>query len=134
MTELRQWDMAMHRLIMGPSGTVTPKPISDDFYAELDQDFGDFSGHSLVAVHHFEDSWSTWEMHPEGDEIVYLISGNIDFALKLDGKEKILHVDNPGATIVIPKGIWHTARPRQQTSMLFITPGEGTLNAEQPDV
>jgi mannose-6-phosphate isomerase-like protein (cupin superfamily) len=134
MTEPRQWDTATHRLIMGPSGTVTPKQISANFYAELDQEFGNFAGHSLVAVHHFEEAWPTWEMHPEGDEIVYLISGEIDFVLMLDGREKILHVDEPGAAIVVPRGIWHTARPRQKTSMLFITPGEGTLNAEQPDI
>ena len=34
---------------------------------------------------------------------------------------------------IVPRNTWHTARVTSPTTMLFITPGEGTLNAEQPD-
>jgi quercetin dioxygenase-like cupin family protein len=37
-------------------------------------------------------------------------------------------MDNPGDTVIVPRGAWHTAKIAGTTSMLFITPGEGTLN------
>ena len=43
-----------------------------------------------------------------------------------------VRVSEPGTYVVVPKGAWHTARPHAATTMLFVTPGEGTLNAESP--
>jgi quercetin dioxygenase-like cupin family protein len=34
----------------------------------------------------------------------------------------------PGSFVIVPKGTWHTARIAKPTSMLFVTPGEGTQN------
>ena len=36
------------------------------------------------------------------------------------------------ATLVVPQDTWHTARIRSHSVMMFITPGEGTVNAEEP--
>ncbi len=120
------------RVILGPGGDVTAKAVTPNFYAELDQEFGGFKGHVLVSRHAFSEAWGMWEVHPKGDEIVYLISGDVDFVLWTLEGEKTVRVDRPGSCIVVPKGVWHTARPNAPTSMLFITPGEGTQNAESP--
>ncbi|MBT3702057.1 MAG: hypothetical protein HOE62_17820 [Alphaproteobacteria bacterium] len=77
-TDPGPWKKDGHRLIMTPSCEVTPKSITPAFYRELDQEYGGFAGHSLIAVNDFEEDWSTWEMHPKGDEVVCLISGEID--------------------------------------------------------
>lgn len=34
--------------------------------------------------------------------------------------------------VVVPRGTWHTAKVHAATTMLFITPGEGTENRESP--
>ena len=120
------------RYILGPDGMGTNKSVNDNFYAELDADFGSFRGHVLIQTFTFADPWPTWEMHPEGDEFVYLIAGDTDFLLWQDGDERTVRVSEPGTYVVVPKGAWHTARPREETTMLFVTPGEGTLNAEAP--
>ena len=86
----------------------------------------------LVQEFTFDGPWPTWEVHPEGDEFVYLIEGDTDFVLKLGAEEQTLRVNTPGSYVVVPKGVWHTARPHMRTKMLFFTPGEGTLNAETP--
>jgi len=52
--------------------------------------------------------------------------------LWIDETEQTLRVNQPGSYVVVPKRTWHTARPRAPTKMLFVTPGEGTLNAETP--
>ncbi len=33
---------------------------------------------------------------------------------------------------IVPQNNWHTARIRSHSVMMFITLGEGTLNAEEP--
>jgi len=93
------------RLIMSPAGSATPKPVTPDFYAEPDDEFPSFGGLSLVAQHTFEEPWSTWEMHPKADEFVYLLSGDIDFVLWVDGAEEVVRVDQPGSYVVVPQGV-----------------------------
>jgi len=126
------FDLSETRLIMDPSGSATPKPVTPSFYEELGAEFGSFSGLSLVAQNTFEEPWPTWEKHPKADEFVYLLAGDIDFVLWVDGAEQVVRVNQPGSYVVVPQGIWHTARPHAPTTMLFVTPGEGTQNAATP--
>ncbi len=120
------------RYILGPDGRGTNKTVGERFYQELEEEFDDFSGHVLIQRFHFDADWPTWEVHPEGDEFVYLLDGDTDFVLKEGRGERIVRVNQPGSYVVVPKGAWHTARPHAPTTMLFVTPGEGTLNAQQP--
>jgi mannose-6-phosphate isomerase-like protein (cupin superfamily) len=120
------------RYVMAPNGQGTNKAVSEQFYAELDKDFANFAGHVLIQQFSFVSPWPTWEMHPEGDEFVYLLAGDTDFVLRENGDERTVRVSEPGSYVVVPKGAWHTARPHAPTTLLFVTPGEGTLNAESP--
>ena len=126
------FDLDSTRLILSPGADATPKAVTPGFYEELDTEFEGFAGHMLVSQHAFDEAWPTWEMHPKGDEVVYLLEGEVDLVLWTDEGEKAVRVDRPGSYIVVPKGTWHTARPLKPTTMLFVTPGEGTLNAEKP--
>ena len=126
-------DLDAVRFILGPDGKGTNKNVSENFYQELDEDFDSFRGHVLIQKFSFDAPWPTWELHPEGDEFVYLLEGDTDFLLRIDGKEIEVRVNRPGGYVVVPRGAWHTARPRAPTTMLFVTPGAGTLNAEQPE-
>jgi len=132
LVDLGTFDLELTRLILGPQGDATPKAVTPAFYEELDSEFGGFRGHVLISKHSFDEPWGIWEMHPKGDEIVCLLSGDVDFVLWHDGEESTLRVDRPGSCIVVPKGAWHTASPRKATTMLFFTPGEGTRHAEFP--
>ena len=120
------------RLILAPDGNATAKTVTDNFYPELDAEFAEFHGHVLIQRFEFAEAWPTWEVHPEGDEFVYLLDGDTDFVLRQDGAEQVVRVNEPGSYVVVPKGAWHTARPHRKTVMLFVTPGAGTLNAAQP--
>ena len=120
------------RLIFGPGGGATMKSVTPTFYEDLDSEFNSFAGHLLVSRYEFEEAWPTWEIHPNGDEFVYLLSGDVDMVLWNGQGEDIVRLDREGSYVVVPQNTWHTARPRMPTSMLFVTPGEGTLNAESP--
>jgi mannose-6-phosphate isomerase-like protein (cupin superfamily) len=63
-------------------------------------------------------------MHPEQDELLYLLEGTIDVFLRADlgkAKEDRLHVSE-GQACVIPKGKWHRQVVIAPCKMLFLTP------------
>jgi mannose-6-phosphate isomerase-like protein (cupin superfamily) len=126
------FDLNQTRVVMTPQGAALPKAVTPDFYREIDAEFDGFAGHVLISRHEFDTAWAGWEAHPHGDEVVVLLSGDIDFVLWREGKEQVVRVNQPGSYIVVPRGVWHTARPRRPTAMLFFTPGEGTLHGETP--
>ncbi len=119
--------------VLDAGQNLHPKAMGGpEFYAKLDADHDGFKGCALIMQYSFEEAWPTWEMHPAGDEFVYLLLGDVDFTLRQDGEDKTVRLFTPGDYVVVPKGTWHTARPREPTTMLFVTPGEGTANEAAP--
>lgn len=106
--------------------------VTDTFWPDLDAKYGDFAGHSLVASFSFEDDWPTWEIHPHGDEVVCLMSGDATMILDTADGERRVRLTEPGAFVVVPKGTWHTAKVHAPTKMIFVTPGQDTENHETP--
>ena len=126
-----------HRLtetgaLLSPALELITKTITPDFYQQLDADFDGCKGHVLVAEHAFEGAWPTWEMHPKGDELVYLLEGDCDMVLRTANGDVTIRLDAPGQYVVVPRGVWHTATPHVPSRMLFMTPGEGTRNEVEP--
>ena len=119
--------------VMTPTGHVDVREASPTFFPDLDRDYNQFKGHTLMMTFAFEADWPTWEIHPNGDEFIYLLEGDTDLVLWVNGAEQVVRVNEPGSYIVVPKNTWHTARPHTFTRMLFVTPGEATRNAPQPD-
>ena len=53
------------------------------------------------------------------------------FSVTPHGDETV-RLSEPGAFVIVPRGTWHTAKVNVPTTMLFVTPGQGTENREQP--
>jgi mannose-6-phosphate isomerase-like protein (cupin superfamily) len=69
--------------------------------------------------------WDDWERHPAGDEILILLSGELELVLEMpDGEQRA--VLQAGETFVVPRGVWHRGIVRQPGQLMFITPGGGT--------
>jgi len=115
-------------VVVAPDLAAVGVDVTATIWQDLDRRFADFKGHLLVARFDFEADWPSWERHPAGDEIVVLVSGHADMVLDLGGTQQITTLEQPGSFVVVPKGTWHTARISVPTSMLFVTPGEGTEN------
>jgi mannose-6-phosphate isomerase-like protein (cupin superfamily) len=62
------------------------------------------------------------EVHPDGDELLYLISGAMSLRLEYpDGDIEVeLHA---GQAVVVPQGVWHKLSVREPGQLLHITPG-----------
>ena len=61
-----------------------------------------------------------------------LISGEAEMVLAQPGGDESVKHSQPGDFVIVPKGIWHTARINTPTTMIFVTPGQGTENREEP--
>ncbi|MBT8440873.1 MAG: cupin [Gammaproteobacteria bacterium] len=116
--------------VLGPNGRAVAVDVTDDLHERLDREFDNFSGHSLVACHTFQSDWPTWEMHPAGDEVVCLLSGEARLVLDHGDRHEEIALDEPLAFAIVPRGTWHTAKTKTGCTMLFITPGEGTENKD----
>jgi len=123
-------DLASTFAVLAPDQRATLVEVKPTIYEELDRRFNQFKGHWLVACHAFEKDWPSWERHPAGDEIVCLLSGEAMMVFDRDGRHERLRVTKAGSYIVVPKGVWHTAKIAVPTRMLFITPGAGTENRD----
>lgn len=106
--------------------------VTESFWPDLDAKYGDFAGMSLIAAFSFDDDWPTWEVHPHGDEVVCLMSGDATMVLHQADGEQTVRLSEPGAFVVVPKNTWHTARVHAPTTMVFVTPGQGTENRATP--
>lgn len=106
--------------------------VTDTFWADLDAKYGEFEGCSLISCFEFSEAWPTWEMHPAGDEFVCLLEGDVEMTLALPDGDETVHLTEPGSFVIVPRGVWHTASPAKSTRMMFVTPGQGTENREQP--
>lgn len=66
-----------------------------------------------------------WEMHPDGDEVLTLISGQFDVILDEDGTERTIS-RTPGQGALVPRGVWHRMIINVPGELLFLTPGDTT--------
>lgn len=67
---------------------------------------------------------SMQEMHPEADELIFLVSGAIDVVLEEAGAERGLPLE-AGQAAIVPRGVWHRLVVRQPGKLLFINSRAG---------
>lgn len=66
-----------------------------------------------------------WERHPDGDEVLILLSGRFDVVLDEDSGERVVAL-TPGKSVVVPQGVWHRMVIHEPGELLFLTPGDTT--------
>ena len=69
----------------------------------------------------------TWEMHPSGDEFLYLVKGSAEVIIQDINGERVVELKASEGCLV-PRGLWHRLTIRKPAQVLFITPGKGTQN------
>jgi mannose-6-phosphate isomerase-like protein (cupin superfamily) len=120
-------NLASTCLRLRPDASIEQLNVDDGFWERLvNGRLGDFHHEYLVTLHDFDSDWTSWEVHPNGDEIVCLLDGAATLILEYDDGERTVDLTGNGTFVLVPRGTWHTARVAKSARMLFITAGEGT--------
>ena len=122
------FDYPIH-LGLGAKAVPQPQFTGMDWYdAYTERHADDLDEGRIVALYRFEESWTSWEVHPAGDEVVCCIQGHMTLFQQLpDGTERNIHL-GPGDYAINPPGVWHTADTDGPVVALFITTGKDTEN------
>lgn len=122
-------DLSTHpvHLGLGASASAEPEFTGMDWYgAYVARHAGDGAEGRLVSLHSFAQDWDVWEMHPEGDELVVCLDGEITLIQEdTQGEEQRITLSS-GAYAINPRGMWHTANVAGAARALFITAGWNT--------
>jgi mannose-6-phosphate isomerase-like protein (cupin superfamily) len=103
-------------------GRVVPIEVGPDFWSDT---VNRHAEGRLAFAYHFERDTTTWERHPQGEELVYVLSGAVDFVLELPDGERVVEL-RAGEAYIMPRGVWHRQVVREPGDILFITAGKGT--------
>lgn len=81
----------------------------------------------LVSMHTFTESWDSWEMHPNGTELVLCTAGSVLLTQEDPDGAVGSVVISTGQAVINQPGVWHTADIVDgPVTMVFVTVGEGT--------
>jgi mannose-6-phosphate isomerase-like protein (cupin superfamily) len=127
-------DLLKNYLLLDADGTAIRLPGGMDFWSQLMSGNPTDSGirrlmesgqGRLLSVLNMAADWTNWEMHPAGDEILFMLEGEATFLLELADSVREIELVS-GRLLVIPRGVWHTAKVSKPSRLLAITMGHGT--------
>lgn len=73
-----------------------------------------------------------WERHPASDELLQVFDGELDLTVLTDDGPLEMTL-RPGSVFVVPRGLWHSPRPRGSVSMLFMSDDRGSEVSNKKD-
>ena len=78
-------------------------------------------GYTFGVATMTENSPHDGEMHPDGDEVLYLVSGKVGVTLETDPVQELEM--QPGDGLVVPQGTWHRVDILEPSRIVYLTPG-----------
>jgi mannose-6-phosphate isomerase-like protein (cupin superfamily) len=118
-------DLVQRYVSLTANGVAKPTAGGEAFWLQSHETLEQYGRDWLVTEYRFEGDWTNWEMHPEGDELVYVVDGSVDLILEFAAGTQTFAIRGQGY-VVVPKGIWHTAKVLAPSRVLHITRGVGT--------
>ncbi len=110
---------------LATDGQGSMAPGGDAFWSLPPTEMAKYENGWLVSEFECSENWPSWEMHPVAEEIVYLLSGDIEFLQESASGISKTRITGRGA-VLVPRGVLHTARVFTPSRMLFVTMGAGT--------
>lgn len=122
MTKPFALDRTYVQLADGPA--AVPIAVDSNFWQRIREDTALQEGR-LVTFFHLGRGNVHWEMHPAGDEFLFLVSGKTAIVID-DGKARRKVTMKAGEAFIVPRGVWHTFEITEPGDLLAITRGAGT--------
>jgi quercetin dioxygenase-like cupin family protein len=127
------WSLADFPAHLGRNASVAVEPRFDGedwFEAYGGRHTADGKEGRLVTLFTFSESWTHWEMHPHGSEIVLVTQGQLTLLQDEHGQVRRTPL-SAGHYAINPPGVWHTADTEGSVTAVFITAGMGTEHRER---
>lgn len=122
-------DLEKISLHLGLGATIVPQPpFTGDmswYEAYGERHAADGIEGRLVGIHTFVAPWTSWEVHPNGHELVLCLAGRIVLHQERGGVTTSVTLE-PYQCAINEPGVWHTADVDAPATALFITAGAGT--------
>ncbi len=109
-----------HPVLVPPDLSLQPLSV-DHFFWGTAHERPELQDGRLLSVFDYERDWTWWERHPFGDELVYVLAGEMQFLLE-DGKRQWSVDLTKGNACIVPERTWHSARVTTPSKVLFVTP------------
>ena len=116
MKEPTRFDANSETIGLGRDLAVAIVPAQPDPPIEVD-------GVTIGIASMSENSPHGGEMHPDGDETLYLIDGHVRVVFEDPAFEDVDM--QPGDGLVVPKGVWHRVDILSPSRIMYATPGPG---------
>ena len=114
---------------LGATALVEPEMTGMEWYTGYAaRHAADGAEGRLVSLYSFAESWTSWECHPEGAEVVVCTEGSITLHQEFPDGRLAMVTLGPGQCAINPPGVWHTADVAGKATALFITAGQGTIH------
>jgi len=118
-------DLQTTYLLLNREGTGTTVQGGDAFWSQAPAQLDAHGRDWLVGEFACDADWQNWEMHPAAEEVVTLLEGSVEFLLEREGGIETIALHGRG-TVLVPRGVWHTAKVHAPSRLLHITMGIGS--------
>lgn len=101
--------------------------VDETFWATIDERTELNTGRLVMAMDAAAD-WDVWEMHPEGDELILVVSGAVRIHVEHPDRSDVdapVSVEAPHL-FLMPAGAWHTMDVVEPARVVTVTWGGGT--------
>lgn len=130
----RPIDPSREYVLLGSNGASAVVDGGEKFWSQPHERLERFGRGWLVSEYACEKDWPNWEMHPEADELVYVLDGDVELLLEKPAGVETVRVQGRGL-VIVHRGVWHTLRVHAPSRLLHVTMGAGTRHrplAEEP--
>ena len=121
MTGASTFTLNRHRVLhVAPDQSMSTLSVEEDSWAHGDTT-AELRDGRIMSVFSYESSWTWWERHPVGTELVLALAGSVVFRLG-DGSDARSASLAAGEGLLVPEGVWHRAEFTAPATLLFVTP------------
>jgi mannose-6-phosphate isomerase-like protein (cupin superfamily) len=119
-------------IFVAPDGAMRPYAKTAEFFRESGNSPEMRHGRTLalyrVSSPH-DVHYPIWEIHPEGDELLIVVSGSLSVDLREGEKERTAPLP-PQAAFIVRAGVRHRLIVHEPSVLIAITPRHNTIHEE----
>jgi hypothetical protein len=103
---------------LAAGGSAVELPGGEQFWSMPEPELDRYGHGWLISEFECSSDWPSWEMHPEGEEFVYLLSGATTLLLELPSGLKSVPLNGRAAVVVPARCLAHGQSQQAKSNAL----------------